>query len=388
VIITVVCDVLGALNNGTTIVALDLIKAMQARGHEVRVVCPDASKKGLECYYVVPSLNFGPFQRIVDANGVCLAKPDANTVTKAIEDADIVHIMMPFTLGRRALKIARRLNKPVTAGFHVQAQNVTAHLLWWIHDPLINRMVYWNFYNHFYRYVDAIHYPSAFIKALFEKETGKKPTGYVISNGIKAEIHHDLTAIRDPKYHGKFVIVCVGRLSKEKKQMLLVKAISLSQHEKEIQLVLCGEGPREKQILSYAKKRLSNQPEVLFLAHPELNALLNTCDLYGHASAVDIESMSLLEAETCGAIPLINAAKTSAMSGFSLDEHCVFAANSAKAMAARIDYFYEHPEIHQALSARYVDYAKRFEYNKVMDEMEAMFRKVIADHPKKKRSET
>jgi uncharacterized membrane protein YuzA (DUF378 family) len=28
-IITVVCDVLGALNNGTTIVALDLIKAMQ-----------------------------------------------------------------------------------------------------------------------------------------------------------------------------------------------------------------------------------------------------------------------------------------------------------------------------------------------------------------------
>jgi hypothetical protein len=77
-------------------------------------------------------------------------------------------------LGRRALKIARRMDKPVTAGFHVQAQNVTAHFLWWIHDPLINKMVYWNFYNHFYRYVDAIHYPSAFIKALFEKETGKR----------------------------------------------------------------------------------------------------------------------------------------------------------------------------------------------------------------------
>jgi hypothetical protein len=96
-IITVVCDVLGALNNGTTIVALDLIKAMQARGHEVRVICPDASKKGLDCYYVVPSLNFGPFQKIVDANGVCLAKPDTYTVAKAIHDADVVHIMMPFS---------------------------------------------------------------------------------------------------------------------------------------------------------------------------------------------------------------------------------------------------------------------------------------------------
>jgi glycosyltransferase involved in cell wall biosynthesis len=59
-----------------------------------------------------------------------------------------------------------------------------------------------------------------------------------------------------PNTKGKFVIVCVGRLSKEKKQMLLVKAISLSQHEKDIQLVLCGEGPGEKQILRYAKKRL------------------------------------------------------------------------------------------------------------------------------------
>ena len=137
-------------------------------------------------------------------------------------------------------------------------------------------------------------------------------------------------------------------------------------HEKDIQLVLCGEGPREKQILRYAKKRLTNQPEVLFLNHQDLNTLLNTCDLYGHASAVDIESMSLLEAETCGAVPLINAAKTSAMSAFSLDPHCVFKANSASAMAEQIDYFFEHPEVRKPLSERYVRYAEQFEYDKVM----------------------
>ena len=121
--ITVICDVLGALNNGTTIVALDLIKAMQARGHQVRIVCPDASKKGMEFYYVVPSLNFGPFQKIVDANGVCLAKADTATLTAAISDADLVHVMMPFSLGRRAVKVARRLNKPITAGFHGTFRN-------------------------------------------------------------------------------------------------------------------------------------------------------------------------------------------------------------------------------------------------------------------------
>ena len=40
-IITVVCDVLGEENNGTTIAAMNLIRSLKAKGHEVRVVCPD-----------------------------------------------------------------------------------------------------------------------------------------------------------------------------------------------------------------------------------------------------------------------------------------------------------------------------------------------------------
>ena len=39
--ITVVCDVLGEANNGTTIAALNLIRSMRERGHTVRVVCAD-----------------------------------------------------------------------------------------------------------------------------------------------------------------------------------------------------------------------------------------------------------------------------------------------------------------------------------------------------------
>ena len=36
-IITIVSDVLGRENNGTTIAAMNLIRSMKARGHEVRV---------------------------------------------------------------------------------------------------------------------------------------------------------------------------------------------------------------------------------------------------------------------------------------------------------------------------------------------------------------
>lgn len=44
--IVVVCDVLGAENNGTTVAAMNLIRSLRAKGHEVRVVCPDQTREG------------------------------------------------------------------------------------------------------------------------------------------------------------------------------------------------------------------------------------------------------------------------------------------------------------------------------------------------------
>lgn len=44
--ITIVCDVLGEENNGTTLAAMNLIRALRAKGHTVTILCPDAQKQG------------------------------------------------------------------------------------------------------------------------------------------------------------------------------------------------------------------------------------------------------------------------------------------------------------------------------------------------------
>lgn len=44
--ITIVCDVLGKENNGTTITAMDRIKYLREHGHEVRVLCCDQDRIG------------------------------------------------------------------------------------------------------------------------------------------------------------------------------------------------------------------------------------------------------------------------------------------------------------------------------------------------------
>ncbi len=45
-IVAVICDVLGEENNGTTIGAMNLIRTCGPRGHQVRVVSPDANRVG------------------------------------------------------------------------------------------------------------------------------------------------------------------------------------------------------------------------------------------------------------------------------------------------------------------------------------------------------
>ena len=46
--ITIVCDILGEENNGTTIACMNLIRFLRAQGHTVRVVCADQDKAGNE----------------------------------------------------------------------------------------------------------------------------------------------------------------------------------------------------------------------------------------------------------------------------------------------------------------------------------------------------
>lgn len=85
--ITVICDVLGQPNNGTTIATLNLIRYLRKKGHEVTVVSSDEETDGEKNYFVVRKMNFGPLNNILERNGVSLAKADKKILTEAIESA-------------------------------------------------------------------------------------------------------------------------------------------------------------------------------------------------------------------------------------------------------------------------------------------------------------
>ncbi|MBR2903400.1 MAG: glycosyltransferase [Clostridia bacterium] len=368
--IALICDVLGEENNGTTIAAMSLLRYLKKRGHEVRLVCADADKKGQKDVYVVPNLSFGKLlDDYVAKVGVTIAKADKEIVREALQGVDVVHVLLPFLLGKEATKIAKEMGLPVTASFHMQAQNFTSYVKMNKVAPL-NTAVYRFIYNNVYKHVDLIHYPTKFIQDLFEKEVKKKTLGRVISNGV-----HDYVRakkVEKPKEMAdKIVVLTTGRYAREKSQDTLIKAIKYSKYKDKIQLILGGQGVKEKHYKKLAKD-LPVPPIFHFYSRTEIIDVLNYADMYVHPAEMELEGISCLEAIACGKLTIVSDSKLSATRTFAVDDRCVFKKRNPKDLARVIDFWIEHPEEKKACEKAYLESAQHFEHESCMEQMEAM----------------
>ncbi len=371
--VLVVCDVLGEENNGTTIAAMNLIRYLRSQGDEVRILCADQDKKELPNYFVVPNLILGPIANtIVKKNNVTLSLPKKKIILKALEGVDIVHVMLPFALGIKTAKLARKMGIPVTAGFHCQAENFTAHF-GLMNSKLASKIVYNVFYNKLYKYVDAVHYPTQFIKDIFETSVKRSTNGYVISNGVNS-MYRKKEVVRKSPYNKRFNILFIGRLSKEKSHHLLVKAVAHSKYKDNIQLVFAGQGPREQEVRNLAKSLKIRRPIMRFFSRNDLINVINSCDLYVHPAEIEIEAISCLEAITCGLVPIINDSPRCATKYFALGDNNKFKFNDYKDLASKIDYWIEHPTEKAECSNKYLNYTIRFEQENCMMQMREMLK--------------
>ncbi|MBR3308667.1 MAG: glycosyltransferase [Lachnospiraceae bacterium] len=376
-IFVIVCDVLGKENNGTTIAAMNLIRHLRAKKYEVRVICPDPDRSGDEGYFVVSQFNAGPFNNYIRKNGVSLARPVHSVIQEALDRADAVHIMVPFILGRAVLKEAKRRKIPVTAGFHCQAENITSHLFL-MNSRSVNNLAYKIMFRYFYNKVDAIHYPTEFIRNVFETICGTT-NGYVISNGVnKAFRNKEISKPLEIK--DKYIILFTGRYSKEKSHMILLKAVTLLQDKYDIQLIFAGSGPLERKLNKYAKKNLYVQPIMNFYSREELVRVINFSDLYVHPASVEIESISCIEAISCGTVPLISDSGRSAARSFALDERNLFHDNDPYDLSAKIEYWINNPKEAKICSDRYLACSFKYGLEQCMNCMEEMILNTINEN--------
>jgi len=378
--VTIVSDVLGEENNGTTIATMNLARHLRNIGHEVVFLCADQTKSLEDGYYVVPNLNVGPFNKYVQKNGVSLAKPDKEIIKEAIEDSDLVYIMIPLALGCAAAKMAYEMDKPMIAGFHMQAQNFSSHL----HMQNVkkfNQLVYKYIYRHVYRYLDAVHYPTSFIKNDFESAIKRSTNGYVISNGIHKYVVKKEVA-KPEEYKDKIILLTTGRYSREKDQETLIKAMKYSKYKDKIQLILAGQGPLQSRYEKIAKK-IGVTPLFKFYKRDEIIDVLNMADMYVHPALMELEGIACLEAVCIGKMTIVSDSKDSATKNFAASSECIFKHHNPKDLARVIDYYIENPHEKERMEEIYLSKQGQFNQDECMKKMGNMCEYVVANHVKK-----
>lgn len=371
--IAIVVDQYDNTTNGTTVTSRRFAERLRQQGHEVRVVSVGGKS---EPYRV--SERWIPLATLfAHMQGMRFAKPDSKVLREAFEGVDIVHLMLPFALERKAEKIARSMQLPILSAFHLQAEDITYNIGMKRWDGLA-RFIYRYFNARFYRRFEHIHCPTQFMADELRKN-GYKQQLHVISNGVDEAFHSLPDLCRPDDYRGKFVVMMIGRLSVEKNQEVLMRAIARCGHAENIRLVLAGCGPKEKAYKKLAHK-LNLDVSFGFYSKEDLVRLINCADLYVHASDIESEAIACMEAFACGVVPLIADSKKSATPYFAIDERSLFHAGDAGDLANKLDYWIDHPAERAEMSAQYAKKAEEFRVSISVQKIETLYQTLIEEN--------
>ena len=202
----------------------------------------------------------------------------------------------------------------------------------------------------------------------------------VISNGVMP-LFKEQPSEKSEEFKDKYCIIYMGRFSEEKRHEVLIDAVNKSKYRDKIQLIFTGKGPLQNKLQKLGQK-LPNPLKIWFLTPEEQVKTLNYCDLYVHASDVELESIACTEAISCGLVPIISDSKTSATNTFALTPNNLFKSGDSTDLAEKIDFMIENPKVKEKLKKEYHEYAKQFQIEHCIDKMEEMFKNAIKENEK------
>ncbi len=371
--IALVVDTAGNEGNGTSNSALQYARELSRQGHVVRLIGIGSPE------YPVAQRHVPLVSWIAAKQQMQFAQPDTEVFRKAFQGADVVHVYLPFAYGRAAVRTAHEMGIPATAGFHLQPENVLYSAGPLRYVPGASAFLYWLFNRMLYRHIRHIHTPSHMIAAQLRAH-GYRQRLHVISNGYAPRFTPKQQREPGSPSPRPFMIVASGRLASEKDHATLIRAVALSRHAKDIELLICGTGPLQRELRHMAAELLPGRWSIGFHDNAQMPALLRSCDLLVHPSIVDIESLSVLEGMASGLVPVIAKSAQSAAGQFALTDRSLFDARDPVMLAQRIDWWIEHPDELSHWGAVYAEHTRQeYSIESCVREFVAMEREAIAD---------
>lgn len=369
--------------NGLSVSARRTVGLLKEAGHDVKVLsAKNPYPGGPQPDFCLRDFKLPFFHKLVVAQGYSFARTDKDIIRKAVLWADVVHIEEPFFIQRRTISIAKKLGVPCTATYHLHPENLFASLNMESCRFFNNGMLrFWR--DKVFNRCSDVQCPTKNVKERLENN-GFTSRLYEISNGIIPEEGFHI----DRPEKEIFRIACIGRLSREKDQITLLKAMRFSKHASKIQLYFCGRGPMEKEYKAMSADLikegvLSYEPIFLFCDPKELREISRTSGLYVHCAAIEVEGLSCLEALQQGLVPVIAEGEFTATSQFALDERSRFPVRAPEVLAERIDYWLEHPQEMESMREKYIKSTEKYNIDKSISSLIKMFETAVSENKRK-----
>ena len=122
---------------------------------------------------------------------------------------------------------------------------------------------------------------------------------------------------------------------------------------------------------------LTYPPVVGFYNRDQLRQLAAHADLAVHCAYVEVEGMSITEALQQAVVPVIATARYSGTATYALDDRSRFPEGDAKALAQKIDYWFDHPQERWEMGFKYAESMKQYEIANCAQSLIQMFQNAI-----------
>lgn len=368
----------------------ELTREMGRRGHQVYIWAPRANPKDFHLAGLPEEeINLGDNVQIYRVPSVsiptptlqtCLALPVLSVHKKEMQECDVFHTHSFLGIGFNALRAAKRFNKPLIGTHHmvvVEYSDYVPGFLKSLYKKISLGYVIW-YYNH----CNRITIPS---KTVFRKDADGLSVPYqVVSNPIDVHTFRPAQPEERKRLRAEFgfegpVISCVGRLAKDKRDDIILRAFAIVvKRFPDAILAFGGHGSMELELRKLASElNISSNVRFLgFLTKPEVANLFRASDVYAIASISETQSMSMMQAFASG-LPAVGV-NWQAIPEYLDDERgFLFERDDYESMAKYLKILIENEKLRRKLGANAQSYAQQFSIESVADVWEKLYESVL-----------
>ncbi|HXZ29596.1 MAG TPA: glycosyltransferase [Dehalococcoidia bacterium] len=373
--------------NGAAYFTYRLATSLAKRGHNVFVMCPSRSFKntvsndngvtvyGIRSIHILVYKDFRISPLFI-----------SGVIRRAVKEIspDIVHIQNHFLIGKEALSAAKKFGIPVMGTNHFMPENLVHYL----HLPGIAekwaQKLAWRQCVKIFEQLDFVTTPTKTAAALL-RNAGLSKDVLPISCGIDLE---RFKPANDGLYLKRSfaipidrpVLLYLGRLDKEKRIDVILRALPDILRVTSVHLVLAGTG-KEKQRLEDLAEKLGVRSAVTltgFVPDKDLQNIYRTADVFVTAGIAELQSIVTMEAMASG-LPVV-AVNAMALPELVHNEEngYLFSDGNSQMLAERAIAILSNQTMRAQMSKRSLEIIRDHDINKVIEKYESIYDEIIS----------